>query len=96
MTPEKSTGHLFHGIEFVTVEMNRRYMSVTLETKVKVSTVHMLGGALIASADGRLRTTVRSIISMTYCECLELTHRQQSQYANMAVLLLDRLTRCPP
>ena len=44
-------------------KMNSRCMSVALETKIKVSTVHMLGHALVQCAENHLGTIVRSGVS---------------------------------
>ena len=40
----------------MTLEMNSRYVSVALKTKTKVSTVQVLGHALVAVAVDILRT----------------------------------------
>ena len=39
-------------------------MSVALETKIKVSTVHMLGHALVLGAENHLGAIVRSGVSI--------------------------------
>lgn len=52
--------HLFLKTESVILEMDSRCMSVALETKIKVSTVHMLGHALVLGAENHLGTIVRS------------------------------------
>ena len=39
-------------------KMNSRYISIALKTKIKVSTVYMLGHALIQCAENHLGTIV--------------------------------------
>ena len=56
--------HLFHRTESVILKMNSRCMSVALETKTKVSTVHVLSHALVKVTEHHLGTIVRSGVSI--------------------------------